>query len=334
MAFRAIDLFSGAGCSSAGARHAGFTITGAVNSWDIAAKTFRQNFPTADVVTARLTERSGPELFQKNLGRIDLILASPECSHHSIARGNKKRDEDSRRSGWYVMRMIDDLAPRWIVLENVPLMARWPGYGRLIQRLRKSYHITEQTLDAADFGAPQNRRRLFVIGDRLGTPTLVKPSKCTPKPASSILAPFGRYDAQPVYNGCRATNTIKRVELGISHLGRKRDFLIVYYGTDKAGGWQTLDRPLRTLTTLDRFGLVQWRGKEPTLRMLQVEELRRAMGLVRLRDERGRSVTYKLEHGSRRDKIKLLGNGVCAPVMRAIAGSLLGGEGREILGAE
>ena len=51
------------------------------------------------------------------------------------------------------MRMIDDLAPRWIVLENVPLMARWPGYGRLIQRLRKSYHITEQTLDAADFGA-------------------------------------------------------------------------------------------------------------------------------------------------------------------------------------
>ena len=231
------------------------------------------------------------------------------------------------------MRMIDELSPRWIVLENVPLMSHWPGYGRLMERLRKSYHITEQTLDAADFGAPQNRRRLFIVGDQCAPPAIVKPRKSAPKPARSILAPAGRYEAMPVYNGYRAANTIKRVELGVSQLGRKRDFLIVYYGSDRAGGWQTLDRPLRTLTTLDRFGLVQWQGNEPTLRMLQVEELKRAMGLVRLQDEHGRSVTYKVEHGSRRDKIKLLGNGVCAPVMRAIAGSLLGADGREILAA-
>ncbi len=52
--------------------------------------------------------------------------------------------------------------------------------------------------------------------------------------------------------------------------------------------WQPLDQPLRTLTTLDRFGLVQWAGREPTLTMLQVTELKRAMGLVRLRERRAR----------------------------------------------
>ena len=49
--------------------------------------------------------------------------------------------------------------------------------------------------------------------------------------------------------------------------------------TDGSGGWQPLDRPLRTLTTLDRFGLVTWDGNQPMLRMLQVDEL-----LLRWRD--------------------------------------------------
>ena len=61
-------------------------------------------------------------------------------------------------------------------------------------------------------------------------------------------------------------------------LGRRVPFLIVYYGSDGAGGWPSLDCPLRTLTTLDRFGLVTWKGSEPMLRMLQVDELKAAMG--------------------------------------------------------
>ncbi len=90
-------------------------------------------------------------------------------------------------------------------------------------------------------------------------------------------------------------------------------FLLVYYGSDRAGGWQTLDRPLRTLTTLDRFALVVWEDGQPRMRMLQVPELKAAMGI----DE-----TYRMEHGTRRDKIRVLGNGVAAPVMRAVVETL------------
>jgi DNA (cytosine-5)-methyltransferase 1 len=71
---------------------------------------------------------------------------------------------------------------------------------------------------------------------------------------------------------------------------------------------------LRTLPALDRFGLVQWLDGEPTLRMLQVPELKRAMGLDSLQNLASEKVDFLMNHGSRRDKLKILGNGVCAPV--------------------
>jgi DNA (cytosine-5)-methyltransferase 1 len=329
---KAIDLFSGGGLGSAGVRQAGFTMVGAVDSWDVATRTYADNFPSSKVVNRRLNNSTGSELFGR-IPKIDLVIASPECTHHSIARGNRPRSEESRRSGWYIMKFVRELDPRWIVLENVTPMRYWKGFEGLLSALRKSYNIRVEAFDAADFGVPQNRRRLFIVGDKYAIPMIAKPKLRCVRTAAGILAPSGTFPAEPVYNGKRAKKTIERIERGIEELGKGRDFLTVYYGSDRAGGWQPLDRPLRTLTTLDRFGLVQWIGKEPTLRMLQVPELKRAMGLRHLSDERGRRVDFALNHGSRRDKIRILGNGVCAPVMKAIAASLLGGGSHDALPA-
>ena len=84
---------------------------------------------------------------------------------------------------------------------------------------------------------------------------------------------------------------------------------MVYYGSDHAGGWQSLDAPLRTVTTLDRFALVKPTDSGHVMRMLQPEELKIAMGWPR---------GFKIKHGTRRDKIKMIGNAVCPPVMREI----------------
>jgi DNA (cytosine-5)-methyltransferase 1 len=132
-----------------------------------------------------------------------------------------------------------------------------------------------------------------------------------PKTARDILDPPGSWSSRPLYRDGRAVNTIARAERAMAKLGRRKDFLIVYYGSDGSGGWQPLDKPIRTLTTLDRFGLVTWDGDTPMLRILQVPELKRAMGF-----------TGKLEHGCRRDRVMLLGNGVCPPVMTAVVRSL------------
>ncbi|WP_200808392.1 DNA cytosine methyltransferase [Tistlia consotensis] len=317
MAMRAIDLFCGGGGSSWGARAAGAELIGAVDAWEIATATYRDNFPSArrNVITTRLSDNVGPEVFD-DLGAVDLLIASPECTNHSVARGARERCEVSRRSGWFIMRFVEDLAPRWLVLENVNGMRRWDGFEELITRLETlGYKLRLQSLDAAAFGVPQNRRRLFVTGDRLRRPPVVKPPRIVPVPAATILDPLDCWRTTPLFRPGRATATLERARRGIEALGEGVPFLVVYYGSDRAGGWQSLDRPLRTLTTLDRFGLVQWIEGEPRLRMLQVPELKAAMGI---------GSAYVMNHGSRRDRIRILGNGVAAPVMRAVVEGLTG----------
>jgi DNA (cytosine-5)-methyltransferase 1 len=319
MSLRGIDLFCGAGGGSWGAAAAGVRMVGAVDQWGIATATYADNFPSArgNVVTATLSTETGPELFQ-NIGRIDLLIASPECTHHSVARGRRPRCSESQGSSSYVLRFVEGLSPQHIVIENVEAMIRWEGYTELFRILgqRHGYKLTAQVLDAADFGVPQSRKRLFIFGSRRRRPNQIKTRARKHRPVRRILDRKGTWPAGPLENGRRARNTIDRVLYGIEQVGWGNDFLTVYYGSDGAGGYQTLDRPLRTLTTLDRFGLVQWDDRLPTLRMLQVPELKRAMGLPD---------GAQLRHGSRRDRIRLLGNGVCPPVMQAVVEELVEG---------
>lgn len=290
-------------------------MVGAVDAWEIATKTYQDNFPNAEVVNKRLHARTGAKLFSR-VRKVDLLIASPECTHHSIARGAKPREEASRRSGWFVMPFIRAFEPRWVVLENVTGMQRWEGFEELFQELEKYYHLRVQVLNSANFGVPQTRKRLFVIGDRDREPEKVVGEK-SHKHASMILDGGSEWRSKPVFGGRLSENTLARINRGISELGERKDFLVVYYGSDRAGGWQPLDRPIRTLTTLDRFGLVRWTDGVATFRMLQVPELRRAMGYPN---------EVVLNHGSRRDQVKLLGNGVCPPVMKAVVESLTRGD--------
>lgn len=315
MTIRTLDLFCGGGGSGWGARAAGAKVVCGVDAWNVAAETYRKNFPGARVLQKTLDEDSSPADLGRRLGKIDLILASPECTNHTCAKGAKPRDESSRRTARYILNFARELEPRWMVLENVVHMRSWHGYDPLIDELRElGYHVLPQVLNAVDFGVPQTRRRLFLLCDRQRMPDEIPIPTGTKFSAASLLDPLGTWPVRPLYAPKRAAGTIARAERAMVALGRGVPFLIVYYGTDGSGGWQPLDRPLRTLTTLDRFGLVTWQGEMPMLRMLQVPELRRAMGF----DD-----GFCLDHGSRRDRIRLLGNGVCPPVMAAAVRSLM-----------
>lgn len=304
-----LDMFCGAGGSSAGARAAGARVRAGIDGWDLAVRTFGDNFEEATVHHRMLTPGCVPGREFRE-GAYDMIIASPECTNHSPAKGSAPRCENSRRTSHYVLGFAERLRPRWIVLENVVQLRTWNGFDKLIDGLREQkYRIRLERLDASEFGVPQTRRRLFVICDREREVPAIPRLRKAVRPASGIVRLDGKYESRPLYSERRAKPTIERAERAISALGKRVPFLIVYYGSDGSGGWQSLDRPLRTLTTLDRFGLVTWEGSEPMLRMLQVEELKAAMGFPK---------SYSMRHGSRRDRIKMLGNGVCPPVMRAI----------------
>ena len=321
---RGFDMFCGAGGSSAGAQAAGVEVVAGVDMCAKATETFAANFPDAQVFTNRLEDISPLSLHEK-IGDIDILLASPECTNHTWAKGGARDDEASEASRATAMLVVDyacALRPRWLVLENVIHMRPWSRYGELKRALRDlGYRLEEHVLNSVDFGVAQRRQRLFLVGDNERQPNQpIRRHSGQWKSAASILDPMGVWKTSPLFAAKRARATLERAERGFQALGEKASFLLVYYGSDGGGGWQPLNRPLRTITTLDRFALVQHDGHEPRMRMLQVPELKRAMGF----DE-----NFKLPVGMppnrivRRDRIRLLGNGVCPPVMQAVVDSLV-----------
>ncbi|MFC1597371.1 DNA cytosine methyltransferase [Planctomycetota bacterium] len=213
------------------------------------------------------------------------------------------------------MEPYDRTQPWWIVVENVVSMQRWHAYEDWLSRLKGvGYNAVEAKLDASDYGVSQSRRRLFVICDRDREPT--EPAKRPGRKRSvrSILKSAGNsngysFNFSPLLGNGRARPTLARARRAIKELGKHEPFLIVYYGSDAAGGWQSLDRPLRTITTLDRFALVKPSSSGHEMRMLQPPELAAAMGFPD---------NYRWPETNRRNKIRLIGNAVSPLVMKAI----------------
>ncbi len=312
---RTLDIFCGGGGSSAGARAAGTEIVAGIDACRVATDTYSANFPNASVVTGLLEDVAMPDL-KRRIGSVDLLLASPECRNHTCARGAAPLNEPSRDTALLTIEYARVFQPRWLVLENVIHMRPWSRYDELKDSLRKlGYKLAEYVLNASDFGVPQSRRRLFVMADREQKPDFdVPPEDKDPATAKSILDEPGTWRMSPLFSPRRAKATITKAKRAFATLREGTSFLLVYYGNDGSGGWQPLDRPLRTITTVDRFALVEHDGDMWRMRMLQVPELRRAMG---------HSDDFKLPVGTRRDRIKLLGNGVCPPVMEAVVRSLV-----------
>jgi DNA (cytosine-5)-methyltransferase 1 len=313
MKIRAIDLFCGAGGSSWGAKAAGVEIVAGFDHWGLAGQVYQDNFPGVRLFDSRLEEIDVGVVAQE-LGHIDLILASPECTNHSPAKGNKPRSEESKNTAFQVTRFADVFKPRWIVVENVVSMRRWSRYEKFKAGLEQlGYHVTEQVLNATHFGVPQSRRRLFLLCDRECKPVP------TPKPeikhtlqARQFVNLNGAYRWTPLVTERRAKATLERAERAKAIVGERRPFLLVYYGSDRSGGWQRISAPLRTITTLDRFAIVKRKNGVYIMRMLQVPELQEAMGLH----------SMQFNHGSRRDRIKMIGNAVCPPVMKHVVKTL------------
>jgi DNA (cytosine-5)-methyltransferase 1 len=308
---KTIDLFCGAGGSSYGARRAGAEIVAGFDIWNCATLAYRTNFPEARVYEDDL-RRLIPEKIKEEIGDIDLILASPECTNHSLAKGAKARCEESKRTAFQVTRYAEVFHPKWIVIENVVEMASWSEHPKLLEELwALHYFVKEIQLNAADFGVPQSRKRLFLLCTQAKEVEIPRGNENL-NAASTIIDWSNKYPFTPVFKKGRAESTLIRAENAIDAVGRKEPFIMVYYGT--GDGWQSIEDPLRTITTLDRFALVKPTRHGHQMRMLQPEELKLAMGF---------SPDYNLQLDlTRRNKIKLMGNGVCPPVMQKIVRSL------------
>jgi DNA (cytosine-5)-methyltransferase 1 len=178
---KAADLFCGAGGSTTGAVQAGVDVVLAVNHWRTAVLSHQANHPATRHICARIDDVDPRN--DRTLPELDLLLASPECVYHSIARGGRPIDDQKRATPWHVCVWAEAKRPEWIIVENVREFRDWgpldernrPDKSRRGQTFRAwiraieslGYQVDHQLLNAADFGAATKRIRLFIVARRL-----------------------------------------------------------------------------------------------------------------------------------------------------------------------
>lgn len=199
---RAADLFCGAGGTSAGAESSGAAkVVCAVNHWEIAVETHSRNFPHARHINSRLDMVNPGEC-----PKIDLLFASPECTHHSRARGGRPTSDQQRAGAWDLMRWVEFHRPSFIAVENVREFEDWGPVGSNGRPLESKkgaffhswvnaieaagYRVDWRVLNAADFGAATSRERLFVLA-RKGNRSPVFPEPTHGRRVGGELPGFG-----------------------------------------------------------------------------------------------------------------------------------------------
>ena len=168
----AIDFFSGAGGMSLGFEQAGFDIELGVDCDGHHVATHERNFPYGKALCASVIDLDGDKI-RSLIGRqeIDLVFGGPPCQGFSNMGLRDLKDPRNSLVDHYV-RLVLELRPKAFVMENVPGLlagATRSVLDKVIEVCEAGgYNIAQpvQILDAANFGVPQKRRRLFVIGVR------------------------------------------------------------------------------------------------------------------------------------------------------------------------
>jgi len=172
----AVDLFAGAGGMTLGFEQAGFDILAAVEFDPIHASVHEYNFPFWTTICKSVTNITSEEIrSQSTIGdrNIDVVFGGPPCQGFSLM-GKRNLDDDRNSLVGHFTRLVLNLRPNFFVMENVrgiTIGKQQEVLHRIIEEFQANgYQVREnyQVLNAAHYGVPQNRRRLFLIGCRQG----------------------------------------------------------------------------------------------------------------------------------------------------------------------
>ena len=252
----------------------------AINHWETAVETHAKNHPAANHLCANL-ESVDPSKVVPG-GKLDLLLASPECVHHSNARGGRPMSDQSRASAWHVLHWAERLRVESIVVENVREFMTWGPLGANGRPLKSrkgdtfaawinalqslGYRVEWRILNAADFGAATTRRRLFIVATRKhGGPRWPTPThgKAVDGLFAGDLAPWRAareiidwtIPSGSIFDRARplAPNTLARIEEGLRRFGgaAAEPFLVLLRGTQDGqirGSARPTSDPVPTIT--------------------------------------------------------------------------------------
>lgn len=280
-----IDNFAGGGGASLGIEMAlGRSPDIAVNHDPEAIAMHAANHPSARHYCKSIYQVDPDEIMREYKRPVGFIWFSPDCTHHSKARGGKPRQKHMRDLAWVVPHWLKVTKARVFAVENVEEFQDWgplladgqpcPAqkgfeFKRWIKEIRRlGYKVEWKEMRACDYGAPTIRKRLFLIGRRDGEPIVWPTPTHGPKAALpyrtaaecidfSIPCPsifLTREEARAVScNRPLAENTMKRIARGVKRyvLDAAKPFIVnlTHHGGDRN---ESLGEPFRTVTGAHR----------------------------------------------------------------------------------
>ncbi len=208
----AVDLFAGAGGMTLGFEQAGFDVLAAVELDPIHASVHEYNFPFWTTICQSVTEITGREIRElSTIGDrdIDVVFGGPPCQGFSLM-GKRNFNDDRNSLVSHFLRLVLDLNPKFFVMENVRGITIGK-HQKILQSIIEEfkshgYQVAEnyQVLNAAHYGVPQNRRRLFLFGCRQG---LTLPNY--PQPLTQPLIQKALDSSAKKYRGLPPTPTVQ-----------------------------------------------------------------------------------------------------------------------------
>lgn len=166
--YNVLDLFCGCGGLSYGFASANYNIVLGIDNDKKALETFGLNHPGAKTICGDITKLHARDIENITHGaKIDVIIGGPPCQGMSLS-GPRKFDDPRNKLYLSYIRLVEEIGPKAFVIENVPgLVSLFGGQikDNIIKRLSDlGYTVSYKVICAADYGVPQNRRRVVFVG--------------------------------------------------------------------------------------------------------------------------------------------------------------------------
>ena len=231
--YTAIDLFSGAGGLHIGFEKAGFEIQLCIDNNDIVEKTHKRNFPNIPIINRDINLVSTEEIRKYLAGKsVDIIIGGPPCQgfstigHRASSNPEKRLKKDPRNELVLTYaRIIKELRPKFIVMENVKgiLTLEKGAYLQNVLSILEDagYKAGYKLINMADFGIPEIRERVIIIGNRLGLDLCFPHPDHSDNPADdlpawencwSVLKDLENMPDNPAFNHVALKHTAKNIE--------------------------------------------------------------------------------------------------------------------------
>jgi len=304
---KAISLFSGCGGSDLAVKNCGFDIVWANDVWEIACETYRDNIRPAKIQAGNISAFN-------DFPSADLQFGCYPCQGYS--QGGKR---DPKNPVNYLYRHFDRVLrivrPKAFVVENVSGMAFGKNYALLLNQVYRyrtaGYRVVWSVLDAKNYGVPQTRRRVFIVGIRSDIGVTYEFPSPTHGPGGNrpYVTQFDAIGKMPRW----PEGEFNTERFHWYYLSRKRRYPWKQPSPCIVGHWRHV--PLHPMSpALKRIDTDHWRfSREGRARRLSYRECARLQGFPE---------TFVWDRGTVRERFQMIGNAVPPPLFEAVLRAL------------